>query len=135
MISPAQRRKIFVLARQLGWSLDTIHRYLKIRVGAEHVSRTTKYEAHRFINDLLSVVDLNGGAAATFPISRAAGRLTAITARQQSVITGLMEDAGWTQGKLNDYLEQFCARQLGDLTLPLAGNLIRKLTVEVRLRQ
>ena len=135
MISPAQRRKIFVIARQLGWSLDMIHRYLKIRVGAEHVSRTTKYDAHRFINDLLSVVDLNGGAAVVHPISRAAGRITAITARQRTVIAGLMEDASWTHGKLNDYLEQFCARRLEDLTRPLAGNLIRKLTVEARLRR
>ena len=43
-----------------------------------------------------------------------------------------MEDAGWTEGRLQGYLDEYGAQRLEDLTRTLASNLMEYLKSEIR---
>lgn len=138
-ISKSQMKKIFVTARQLRWSSLILHFFLKSQLRKEHISDLTRAEARIFIDDLVKILgEDNGGYRANKKIDdalRAEGMILGCTPAQCDKIRYLMEIAGWTEGRLKDYLEQFGAERLEDLTRTLASNLIEYLKAEIQRKQ
>lgn len=131
-LSTPQRKKIYAIARQLNWPNDILHFFLKNEIGKEHISDLTRYEAHKFINNLM---ELTSSLIVARQISQAfkiRGMIQSCTPAQCIRIRVLMNDADWTEGKLKDYLEQFGAQRLEDLTYTLANELIDYLNSEIR---
>lgn len=134
-INRPQMKKIYATARQIGWDNEMLHFFLKSQLGKEHISNLTKHEAMIFIDDLVKVLGQDSGYRANKKVNamlRAEGMIVGCSQAQCDRIGYLMEDAGWTQGRLEAYLEQFGAKQLKDLTETLASNLIEYLKSEIR---
>lgn len=131
-ITPAQRKRIYATARQLGMTNELLHLYLKNVTGKDHISHLTKAEAWRFtekLNKILQDRAENLSLIATDP------NLTSITNAQISQIRRLAEENGWTEGAIKEYIAQWGARRLESLTQTLARELIKKLQSELRMRQ
>ena len=134
-INRPQMKKIYATARQIGWSNEMLHFFLRSQIGKEHISNLTKREAIIFIDELMKALGQDSGYRANKKVNamlRAEGMIVGCSPAQCDRIGYLMDDAGWTQGRLEGYLEQFGAKRLEDLTETLASNLIEYLKSEIR---
>lgn len=134
-ISKPQMKKIYATARQIGWSNEMLHFFLRSQIGKEHISNLTKREAMVFIDELMKVLGQDSGYRADKKIDdtlRTEGMILGCTPAQCDKIRYLMEDANWTGGRLKGYLEEYGAQRLEDLTRTLASNLIEYLKSEIK---
>jgi len=129
-------KKIYAMSRQMKWSDDMLHSYLLCRTGKEHISNLTRTEARKFIDDLVGIMseDDNGYRSnkKVNDMLRAEGMIVGCSPAQCDKIRYLMDDAGWTEGRLQGYLDQYGAEKLEDLTKTLASNLMEYLKSEIR---
>jgi len=129
-ISQAQMRKIYATARKnLNWSNEMLHLFLQSQTGKEHIRNLDKHEAMRFINELVKIAGEQSSYRASEQdrILKEEGMLLGCTPAQCDKIRYMMEEVGWTNGRLKDELEKYGAERLEDLTRTLAGNLIEYL--------
>lgn len=135
-ISKPQMKKIYAMARQMMWSNGMLHSYLLCRIGKEHISNLTRTEARLFIDDLVKITgEENKGYRSNRKVNdmlRAEGMIVGCSPAQCDKIRYLLDDAGWTKGRLQGYLEQYGAEKLQDLTETLASNLMEYLKSEIR---
>ncbi|MGB3341305.1 MAG: phage protein GemA/Gp16 family protein [bacterium] len=129
-------RKIYAMSRQMKWSNDMLHSFLVCRIGKEHISDLSRSEARKFIDDLVEIIgEENKGYRSNKKVNdmlRAEGLIVGCSPAQCDKIRYLMDDAGWTEGRLQGYLEQYGAERLEDLTKTLASNLMEYLKSEIR---
>ena len=135
-ITRPQLKKIYATARQIGWDNSMLHFFLRSQVGRDQISHLTKREAMTFIDELVKIL---GQAPSGYRADktnddalRSEGMILSATPAQCDKIRYLMEDAGWTEGRLKGYLEDFGAQKPEDLTRTLASNLIEYLKDEIR---
>lgn len=128
-------KKIWATARELGLNSELLHLLCLSQTGQEHISQLTRNEARMFIDDLNKlkgdVVNKYHASVKIDRMMRDEGMVLGCTPAQCDKIRYLMEEAGWTEGRLIEYLEQFGAKQTADLTRTLASNLIEYLKSEI----
>jgi hypothetical protein len=135
-ITRPQMKKIYATAREIGWDGTMLHFFLRSQVGKEHISNLTKREAMIFIDDLVKLLGQNPTGyhadKENDRVLRSEGMILGATPAQGDKIRYLMDDAGWTEGRLKGYLEDFGAEKPEDLTRTLASNLIEYLKSEIK---
>jgi hypothetical protein len=131
-ITPAQRKKIYALARQLGMSSETLHLYLKNTIGKEHISQLTRAEAWRFTEKLNKILQDRQEKCALIASDP---NLTSCTPSQIARIKNLAEEIGWTPGKIDEYIAQWGAKRLESLTQTLAKEMIKEMETQHRLQR
>jgi len=135
-ISRPQMKKIYAMSRQMMWSNAMLHSYLLCRMGKEHISNLTRTEARLFIDDLVKITgEEDKGYRSNKKVNdmlRNEGMIVGSSPAQSDKIRYLMDEAGWTGGRLQGYLAQYSAERLEDLTETLASNLMEYLKSEIR---
>ena len=139
-ISKPQMKKIYATARQMGWTNEMLHTSLMDVMGKNHISDLLRTEARSFIDELVRRLlgQENKGYRADKKGDdqlRSEGMILGCTPAQCDKVRFLMAEAGWTEGRLRGYFEQFGAERLEDLTRTMASNLIEYLKSEIRRRE
>ena len=134
-LSRPQLKKIWATARELQLNSELLHLLCLSQTGQAHISQLTRNKARIFIDDLNKlkgdVVNKYHASVKIDRMIRDEGMILGCTPAQCDKIRYLMEEAGWTEGRLKEYLEQFGAKQPADLTRTLASNLIEYLKSEI----
>ncbi len=90
-ITEKQRKLLFVLAKQRGMDSELLHNYIEVETGKQSITELTKEEAKRLLNGLQEKKQTGKGR---------------ITEKQLNYIKGLIQNLGWEEKALNQFIEK-----------------------------
>jgi len=106
-ITAAQKRKIFVTAREMALDNDLLHAIVEERTGKKHISELDKYQAVKIIDEL----EHRAGRPARCVVLPGQGRVELATKEQIWKIGQLEKELGWDTNPKR--LKGFCRKYAG----------------------
>lgn len=103
-LTPAQRRKIFAVTRELGWDEDMLYAAVKSITTKDHISELTKFEAAGVIDSLEAKIRPRS-------VTKAGKKIPLATKKQLWLMHKLEQELGWQYNPKR--LQGFCRKYAG----------------------